>query len=146
MNQMPTSSSGGEGMGMLVRRAAINWLDSPRKLQRWPFAVALAWLLILLILVIAASPAPIEQVVGDRGGLLLDFARLAVAILMLVQCFVTKDILEDHLAGPENHVPNPLFSNDASRSIIVRCPLSTLVSASGPPPARRSRRIRRCRI
>jgi hypothetical protein len=33
-----------------------------------------------------------------------------VAILVLVQCFFIKDILEDHLRGPEENEPSPLSS------------------------------------
>lgn len=93
----------------LRRRAALNRLDSPRKLQSWPFLIFIAFFVLQFIVGVASGSAPVEQTVGTVGSLLLTLAQLGVGILMLVQCFFTKDILEDHLAGPEDTVPNPLF-------------------------------------
>ena len=91
------------------RRAALNRLDSPRKLRSWPFLTFIAVFVLQLIIGVVSGSTPIEQTIGSGGLLLLVLARLAVGIVMLVQCFFVKDILEDHLAGPDDHVPNPLF-------------------------------------
>lgn len=91
------------------RRAALNRLDSPRKLQLWPFLIATIWLAFHLSLTVAVSPDPPEEALGPDGALFFAFAQLAVGILMIVQSFFTKDILEDHLAGPGDSVPNPMF-------------------------------------
>ena len=93
----------------LRRRAAFNQLDSPRKLQLWPFVIVIAWFVFQFMVSIAAGSAPRGQVIGEGAALFYNLVQLAVGILMLVQCFFTKDILEDHLAGPEDHVPSPLF-------------------------------------
>ena len=93
----------------LRRRAALNRLDSPRKLASWPFLIVLAFVVLQFIVGVASDSAPVEQTVGTVGALLLWLGQLAVAILLLVQCFFTRDILEDHLTGPEDNVPNALF-------------------------------------
>jgi len=103
----------------LRRRAALNQLDSPRKLQLWPFLVVLAWLVFHLIVSIAAGSAPREQAINAGGALLLSLVQLAVAILMLVQSFFTKDILEDHLAGPGDQVSSPMFTNTVKLSGVM---------------------------
>lgn len=96
----------------LRRRAALNGLDSPRKLQRWPFLLVLAFFVFQLIVAIASDP---EEAVG-RGSLLFSLVRLAVALLIVVQCFIIKDILEDHLAGPGDTIPSSGLSDGARLS------------------------------
>ncbi len=92
----------------LRRRAALNRLDSPRKLQRWPFLVLLAYFVFDFIFgFVTASRAP-EETVGAGGATLLISLRLAVGILVLIQCFSIRQILEDHLAGPDDTVPRML--------------------------------------
>src|SRR4051794_19359037 len=93
----------------LRRRAALNGLDSPRKLRRWPFVIVIVWLAFQFLVGIAAGARPREQMTGAGADLLLNLVQLAVGILMLVQSFLTRDILEDHFAGPGDQVPNPLF-------------------------------------
>ena len=93
----------------LRRRAALNRLDSPRKLRLWPFVVVIAWFVFQFIMGIAAGSAPPEQTSGAGAAVLLNVVQLAVGILMVIQSFFTKDILEDHLVGPGDRVPNPLF-------------------------------------
>jgi hypothetical protein len=94
----------------LRRRAALNGLDSPRKLQRWPFLLLLAFFVFQMILAIASDPARPEATVGE-GSLLFSLVRLAAAILIVVQCFIIKDILEDHLAGPDDILSSSILSD-----------------------------------
>jgi uncharacterized membrane protein YhdT len=96
----------------LRRRAALNRLDSPRKLQRWPFLLALAFFVFQIILAIASDP---EKPIGN-GSLLFSFVRLVVALLIVVQCFIIKDILEDHLAGPGDTTSSSVLSDGATLS------------------------------
>ena len=103
----------------LRRRAALNGLDSPRKLQTWPFVVFIAWFVFQVMVGAAAGSAPPEETFGEGAVLLLNLVQLAVGILMLVQSFVTKDILEDHLSGPGEEVPNPLFVNAVKLSGVM---------------------------
>ena len=93
----------------LRRRAALNRLDSPRKLRLWPFVVFIAWFAFQFIAGIAAGSAPRGRPIGEGAALFLNLLQFAVAILMVVQSFFIKDILEDHLAGPGDQVPNPLL-------------------------------------
>jgi hypothetical protein len=91
----------------LRRRAALNGLDSPRKLQRWPFLLVFAFFVFQSTLAIAYAP---EEVPGE-GSLLFSLVRLVVALLIVVQCFIIKDILEDHLAGPDDTISNSVLSD-----------------------------------
>ena len=103
----------------LRRRAALNGLDSPRKLQKWPFVVFLAWFVFQFMLGAAAASAPLEEIFGEGGVLLLNVVQLAVGILMLVQSFMIKDILEDHLAGPGDQVPSGLLAETVKLSGVM---------------------------
>ena len=100
----------------LRRRRALNQLDSPRKLRLWPFVLAAAFFVVSFVVGFAAAPGTVEQTFGQGPALLLSIIELGVGILLLVQCFIIKDILEDHLAGPEDAVATPLMSRSASLS------------------------------
>ena len=100
----------------LRRRAALNRLDSPRKLQRWPFLIFLAFWLLQLIIVIASGSESPEQTIGAGASLLLRLFRLTVGILIVVQCFFIKDILEDHLAGPEDNLSSSILRDRVNLS------------------------------
>ena len=95
----------------LRRRAALNGLDSPRKLQLWPFVLVLAVFVFQIMLAIASGPEP----VGQRS-LLFSLMRLAVGLLIVVQCFIIKDILEDHLAPSSDIIPGSGLSDRVSLS------------------------------
>ncbi len=90
----------------LRRRAALNNLDSPVKLALWPFLVYLAFMVFVVVVSIATVDVPRE----DRSGLdvTMSIARLAVGVLVLVQSFRVKRILEDHLAGPGDTVAHEI--------------------------------------
>jgi uncharacterized protein DUF4234 len=103
----------------LRRRAALNGLDSPRKLQRWPFLLFLAFVALQFIVSIASGSEPLEQTIGAGASLLLDLMQLAVAVLMVVQCFLIKDILEDHLAGPEDKLSSSISSDTVKLSALM---------------------------
>jgi len=103
----------------LRRRAALNRLDSPRKLRLWPFVIAVTWFVFHLIVGIAAGSAPLGQAISERAALTLNLVRFTVGILMLVQSFYTKDILEDHLAGPGDELPNPLLVDTVKLSGVM---------------------------
>jgi hypothetical protein len=91
------------------RRVALNRLDSPRKLRLWPLMVFCTVTAIDIVVAIVSGPAPPEQTIGGAAVTLLTIVRLAAGILMVVQCFIIKDILEDHLAGPGDDVSQSLF-------------------------------------
>src|SRR5262245_20173238 len=97
----------------LRRRAALNALDSPRKLRLWPFVIYIVWFVVQFVVGIIAgiiAPGqPFEQAFGEAAAVTIKLVQVPIGILMLVQNFRTKDILEDHLAGPGDQIPNPLF-------------------------------------
>ena len=106
----------------LRRRAAFNQLDSPRKLPRWPFFVALAWFASGIVVGFVAG---FERALTGSGGiseetrLIFSGVRLLVGILMLMQCFRTKEILEDHFGGPGDQVPSPLLGGATTLSGVM---------------------------
>jgi hypothetical protein len=96
-------------------RAALNQLDSPRKLGKWPFVTAIAFPLVQLVLVMLSVGEPFRQLLDGGGELVLSAARLALAILTVVQAFKVRDILEDHMMGPEDDASHhPLDAADVS--------------------------------
>ena len=103
----------------LRRRAALNRLDSPRKLRLWPFVTYVAWFVVQFVVAFAVAPRTLGQAFGEGAALGFNVVQLAVGILMLVQSFFTKDILEDHLAGPGDDVPSPLFADTVKLSGVM---------------------------
>jgi hypothetical protein len=102
------------------RRTALNQLDSPRKLALWPFIVATVWFAFQFIVGVARGLAGPGQLIGEGTALLFTVVRLAIGILMLVQCFFTKDILEDHFAGPGDQVAaSSLFADTVRLSGVL---------------------------
>ena len=97
------------------RRAAFNQLDSPRKLPLWPFVVALAWFIFAFgfgfVMGVVRALEGSAGVLSQEERLFFSIVRLAVGVLMLFQCFRTKDILEDHFAGPGDQVASPMFAD-----------------------------------
>jgi len=93
----------------LRRRVALNRLDSPRKLRLWPFLVYLAFFSFEFVVAFVTGLTPDERPLGAGSSALFDVMQLAIGILMIVQCFTIKDILEDHLVVPEDY-DSGLFS------------------------------------
>ena len=106
-------------MWFLRRRAALNRLDAPRKLQAWPFVLVLAFHVIVTGVALATDSASAEAAQKDVGDRLLDLAQLAMAVLMVVQCFFVRDILEDHLAGPGDRVSSSMLSDSVKPSAMM---------------------------
>lgn len=103
----------------LRRRAALNQLDAPRKLQAWPFVLFIAFHGIVLGFALAADSTPAEAAQRDVSDRLLDMAQLAMAVLMVVQCFFVRDILEDHLARPGDHAASSILSDSVKPSAMM---------------------------
>jgi hypothetical protein len=92
------------------RRPGLNRLNSGRKLPLWPLVAFAAYFALVVVLVLMAGDGTPEQVWGPGVGLLLSLVRLAVGILMLVQCFAIKDIIEDHAQAPDDAEERGLFT------------------------------------
>lgn len=81
----------------LRRREGLNQLDSPRKLQAWPFLAVIAVMAADVVMnVLVGAEVPVSPALV----LVLAVLRLGFGINFIVQCFKTKDILQDHLTGP----------------------------------------------
>jgi uncharacterized protein DUF4234 len=100
----------------LRRRRGLNSLNSPRKLARWPFVLFITFFVIQFSVGLITGSGRPEDAIGATAALLLDLLQLAMGILIVVQCFFIKDILEEHLMGPEVSAPSSVFSNEAKLS------------------------------
>jgi cellobiose-specific phosphotransferase system component IIC len=83
------------------RRAGLNRLDSPRKLALWPLVLFASFFALQVVLGFVAGEQTAAQAFGGEMELVLSVLQLAIGILMIVQCFAVKDIIEDHAQGPE---------------------------------------------
>ena len=92
----------------LRRRAAFNHLDSSRKLPLWPFVVFFAYFVMNLVIGFISGLAP-GTITGPNVAIVLVVLRLSVGIMMLIQCFRIKDILEDHLTVREDGTMPSIF-------------------------------------
>jgi len=81
----------------LRRLDALNDLHSRMKLPRWPFVVALAAFVVELIVDVADGLGG-GSLIGRGPATFLTVVRLAFSLLLLLHCYLVKDILEDHLA------------------------------------------------
>ena len=99
----------------LRRLAALNRLNTPRRLRAWPFLLLFAFSLTRLIAAIVSGPAR-PQPATSSWSLLWTLVQLAIGILILVQCFFIKDMLEDHLASPEGELSSSVFSDSVKLS------------------------------
>ena len=88
------------------RRNGINRLDSPRKLDLWPIALFTVYFVVASLMGLVGNP---YEIFGDAVILLVG-VRLAVGIMMIVQCFRIKDIIEDHAQGPDDAPRDELFT------------------------------------
>jgi hypothetical protein len=89
------------------RRPGLNRLNSPKKLAAWPLLLYAAMFTIQFCLGLAAGIMAPEEVIGEGGRLLLGVLQIAVAIVMIIQAFRIKDMIEDH-AEPEAE-SGPMF-------------------------------------
>jgi len=78
------------------RRPGLNRLNSPRKLELWPLLLFVALFVIDFLVALLTVGQRVPQAIGVGPALILQLARLAVGIVMLIQCFKIKDIIEDH--------------------------------------------------
>ena len=92
------------------RRPGLNRLDSRRKLPLWPLLMFAAYFGLQVVLAVLVGDASPEQVWGPEVAMGLSLLQLAVGILMLVQCFAIKDIIEDHAQGPDTETERGLFN------------------------------------
>jgi len=99
------------------RRQGLNRLNSPKKLAAWPLLLLVAVFVIQIGLAFAAGDTPLEEFIGAGPMLLVLLFRLGVGILMLVQTFRIKDMIEDH-ATPESD-SGPMFVEQVQLSGVM---------------------------
>ena len=87
-------------MWFFRRRSKLNRLDSPRKLALWPLLAFSAVLVIQFVVALIAGETPVDQAIGTGPALALQLSQIVVGIVMIVQCFKIKDMIEDHAAPP----------------------------------------------
>ena len=73
----------------LRRRRALNQLDSPRKVNAWPFITAICVLVIQIPAELLAATDGVQPV--------FDLLNLVWTVFFVWQAFKTKRILDDHL-------------------------------------------------
>jgi hypothetical protein len=88
------------------RRQGLNRLDSPRKLEVWPLAVFSVYFGVASLMGIVTTP---EELFGD-AAVVLKGVELGIGIMMIVQCFRIKDIIEDHAQGPDDAPRDAMFT------------------------------------
>lgn len=89
------------------RRPGLNRLNSPKKLAAWPLVLLTLWFTIQVGLGLVTGNRPEEEVIGAGGTLFVSLFQFAVGILMIIQTFRVKDMIEDH-AEPETE-SGPMF-------------------------------------
>lgn len=83
----------------LRRRPALNSLDSPTKLAVWPFVTYIAvWVIQLAYGIARGEEAPDPE---SGTEVLLTLINIGSTLWVVFQGFRTRDILQDHLAGPD---------------------------------------------
>ena len=103
----------------LRRRAALNRLDSPTELRMWPFLMYGGYFVLEFITAFMAEFSP-DHTNARELAMFVTGLRMITSIVMIVQCFVVRSILEDHLAGPDDAVSYP--------SVVERVKLSGLMT------------------
>jgi len=91
------------------RRKALNALNSPRKVALWPLLLSSANLVIAAVLGFVSGGRRAEEVIGAMPVALYNLVQLALALVMVWQCFVVKDIIEDHLSAPDDGALPSIF-------------------------------------
>jgi hypothetical protein len=91
------------------RRPGLNRLDSPRKLALWPLLVFATYFAFEIVLAVITGEQTPEQAFGSEVALMFSLVQLAVGIMMIIQCFVIKDIIEDHAQAPADAEATGMF-------------------------------------
>jgi hypothetical protein len=91
------------------RRKALNALNSQRKVPLWPLLLFSADLVVEVVVSIMAGERRVDEVIGTMPALFFSAARLITGLVMVWQCFVIKDIIEDHLTRPDDGAMPSIF-------------------------------------
>ena len=91
------------------RRNALNALNSPRKVALWPLLLSIANLVVDFVLGIVSGDRRVEEAIGAMPAMFFTLVRFVTGVVMIWQCFVIKDIIEDHLSGPDDGTTPSIF-------------------------------------
>jgi hypothetical protein len=92
-----------------LRRRELNAMNSPRKMLLWPLHAFMVLFIVEIGLAVATDDNP-AQLIGSAGTAILAVVRLIVYGIMVFQCFVIKDIIEDHFSGPDDPDMRAIFA------------------------------------
>ena len=81
------------------RRPGLNRLNSPHKLALWPLLLMAGLFALQFGLAFVTAGAPPVEVIGEAGVWADLLFRLGVGVVMLVQAFKIKDIIEEHASS-----------------------------------------------
>ena len=84
------------------RRNGLNALNSPRKVALWPLLLFGADLAIEVVLGFVSGERGVAAAIGTMPATFFLLVRFVCGLIMIWQCFVIKDIIEDHLSGPDD--------------------------------------------
>jgi hypothetical protein len=84
------------------RRPGLNRLNSPDKLHLWPLLLLTAQYVIQFAIGLATGEATEEEVLGETGVVLVALFQFLVAVVMIVQAFRIKGMIEDHAARTQS--------------------------------------------
>lgn len=91
------------------RRRGLNLLDSPRKLPMWPLMLFAGYLVTAFVIGLMTGGSTVEEAFGVEAAMALRIAQLIMGVLMIMQCFAVKDIIEDHAQGPDDASRDEMF-------------------------------------
>jgi magnesium-transporting ATPase (P-type) len=86
------------------RRPGLNRLNSPQKLALWPLLLLTAQFVGQFVIGVIAGITLEQDVIGEGGRLFMTVFQLMVGIVIIVQTFKIKDMIEDH-AQPVQSYP-----------------------------------------
>ena len=78
------------------RRPGLNRLNSPQKLALWPLLLFAAQFLAQFVIGVIEGITSERNVIGEGGKLFMTVVQLMVGIVMIIQTFKIKDMIEDH--------------------------------------------------
>jgi cellobiose-specific phosphotransferase system component IIC len=89
------------------RRPGLNRLDSSRKLALWPLLLFAGDFVLEVVAAILAGDQTVAQAFGSQVVLVMQLLQFSIGILMIIQCFAIKDIIEEHAMGPDDDSGEP---------------------------------------
>jgi hypothetical protein len=103
-------------MWFLRRRAGLNRLNSDRKLRAYPFVGVFILLFIVFAVAFIVGFTRDETLVPSAEAL-TSLVKVAMTVILVVQAFFVKEILEDHLTDELKATPIPGTNFGAAQKV-----------------------------